>query len=237
MQPQPDARLNTETPGSAIDRLSILALRLYHMEEQACRGDATDGHVAKAKARLEILRQQHRDLPSLRRTVGRSLRRPQAAEGLPPVQDVQRPDDEPVSLCGETSGGVSERRKAELSYLSAVKNLREIERELRIRDRLRMTGGLCDKALSAFPLPLFPLPPSFLGQLDFLQFVLELAGNDHPRRLVDEANSSSGRLVLKWVGQADLILALGGRFERVVNDRFLVGPFQISLVAEDPLAV
>ena len=35
--PAPDARQNTETPGSAIDRLSILALRLYHMEEQADR--------------------------------------------------------------------------------------------------------------------------------------------------------------------------------------------------------
>ena len=62
VQPWQGARLNTETPGSVIDRLSILALRLYHMEEQACRSDATDDHVAKAKARLEILHQQHRDL-------------------------------------------------------------------------------------------------------------------------------------------------------------------------------
>jgi hypothetical protein len=62
VQPWQGARLNTETPGSVVDRLSILALRLYHMEEQACRGDADDGHVAKAKARLEILHQQHRDL-------------------------------------------------------------------------------------------------------------------------------------------------------------------------------
>ena len=57
-----EARLNTETPGSAIDRLSILSLRLYHMEEQARRSDASAAHVAKAKARLEILREQHRDL-------------------------------------------------------------------------------------------------------------------------------------------------------------------------------
>ena len=62
VQPRPDAPLNTETPGSVIDRLSILALRLYHMEEQACRSDATDSHVAKAKDRLEVLHQQHRDL-------------------------------------------------------------------------------------------------------------------------------------------------------------------------------
>ena len=62
VQPRPEARLNTETPGSAIDRLSILALRLYHMEEQARRTEADESHVAKAKARLEILRQQHGDL-------------------------------------------------------------------------------------------------------------------------------------------------------------------------------
>ena len=62
VEPWQGAGLNTETPGSAIDRLSILALRLYHMEEQACRSDATDAHVAKAKARLEILHEQHRDL-------------------------------------------------------------------------------------------------------------------------------------------------------------------------------
>ena len=62
VEPWQGARLNTETPGSAIDRLSILSLRLYHMEEQACRGDASDDHVAKAKARLEILHPQRRDL-------------------------------------------------------------------------------------------------------------------------------------------------------------------------------
>ena len=60
--PKPEARLNTETPGSVIDRLSILALRLYHMEEQACRSDASDAHVAKAKARLDILHEQRCDL-------------------------------------------------------------------------------------------------------------------------------------------------------------------------------
>jgi cell division protein FtsB len=62
VQPAAESPLNTETPGSVIDRLSILALRLYHMEEQACRVDATDSHVAKAKARLEILHEQHHDL-------------------------------------------------------------------------------------------------------------------------------------------------------------------------------
>ncbi|MGD0382056.1 MAG: DUF4254 domain-containing protein [Thermoguttaceae bacterium] len=59
---QPDAKLNTETPGSVIDRLSILSLRIYHMEEQAFRSDASEEHVARAKSRLEILYEQHRDL-------------------------------------------------------------------------------------------------------------------------------------------------------------------------------
>ena len=60
---QDNARLNTETPGSVIDRLSILALRLYHMEEQTRRTDADADHLAKAKARLAILVQ--RSLQSL----------------------------------------------------------------------------------------------------------------------------------------------------------------------------
>ena len=53
--PVAGARLNTETPGSAIDRLSIAALRIYHMEEQAARTSASLGHRAKARSRLEIL--------------------------------------------------------------------------------------------------------------------------------------------------------------------------------------
>jgi hypothetical protein len=56
------AKLNTETPGSVIDRLSILSLRIYHMEEQAFRTDATQEHIAKAKSRLEIIYEQHGDL-------------------------------------------------------------------------------------------------------------------------------------------------------------------------------
>ena len=60
--PQAVARQNTETPGSAIDRLSILALRRYHMQEQADRTDAGDEHRAKARQKLEILAEQHHDL-------------------------------------------------------------------------------------------------------------------------------------------------------------------------------
>ncbi len=60
--PLPGARLNTETPGSAIDRLSILALRIYHMHQQADREDAEPEHRQNVKAKLEILYQQHHDL-------------------------------------------------------------------------------------------------------------------------------------------------------------------------------
>lgn len=58
----PEARLNTETPGSVIDRLSILALRIYHMREQADRGDASAEHRQKAEERLATLYRQHADL-------------------------------------------------------------------------------------------------------------------------------------------------------------------------------
>ncbi|NLE38888.1 MAG: DUF4254 domain-containing protein [Pirellulaceae bacterium] len=60
--PQPSAPLNTETPGSVIDRLSILSLRIFHMREQADREDADEEHRQKAEARLEILHQQLGDL-------------------------------------------------------------------------------------------------------------------------------------------------------------------------------
>ena len=56
------ARLNTETPGSVIDRLSILALRIHHMREQADRGDARAEHRQKAEDKLTVLYRQHADL-------------------------------------------------------------------------------------------------------------------------------------------------------------------------------
>ena len=62
ISPPADAPLNTETPGSAIDRLSILALRLYHMREQTERTDATAEHAARAQQKLAIMHQQQRDL-------------------------------------------------------------------------------------------------------------------------------------------------------------------------------
>ena len=62
LMPWKSARLNTETPGSVIDKLSILSLRIFHMEEQVFRTDATEEHRAKVKAKLEILHEQHRDM-------------------------------------------------------------------------------------------------------------------------------------------------------------------------------
>lgn len=57
-----DARLNTETPGSAIDRLSIMALRIYHLEEQLQRSDTSPEHHASVMGKLARCRQQQADL-------------------------------------------------------------------------------------------------------------------------------------------------------------------------------
>jgi hypothetical protein len=57
-----DARLNTETPGSAIDRLSIMALRIYHLEEQLQRSDASPEHRSAVQGKLNRCRQQQTDL-------------------------------------------------------------------------------------------------------------------------------------------------------------------------------
>ncbi len=57
-----DTPLNTETPGSAIDRLSIMSLRIYHMHEQLDRDDADDEHKASVQAKLDRCYQQHTDL-------------------------------------------------------------------------------------------------------------------------------------------------------------------------------
>lgn len=58
----PDARLNTESPAWAVDRLSILALKIYHMREQAERTDATAEHREKCGAKLQVLLEQQKDL-------------------------------------------------------------------------------------------------------------------------------------------------------------------------------
>ena len=59
---QANARLNTESPAWAIDRLSILALKIYHMREQVERTDVDDEHRERCKAKLNILLEQQVDL-------------------------------------------------------------------------------------------------------------------------------------------------------------------------------
>ena len=62
VKPLADARLNTESPAWAVDRLSILALKIYHMQEQVNRQDAEPEHIAKCKAKLDVLLEQQKDL-------------------------------------------------------------------------------------------------------------------------------------------------------------------------------
>ena len=62
--PLPDATINTESPAWAIDRLSILALKIWHMREQAERTDADDAHRERCRAKLDVLLEQREDLTS-----------------------------------------------------------------------------------------------------------------------------------------------------------------------------
>lgn len=57
-----DATINTESPAWAIDRLSILALKIYHMKEQVERGDASAEHIATCQKKLDVLLEQRKDL-------------------------------------------------------------------------------------------------------------------------------------------------------------------------------
>ena len=57
-----DARINTESPAWAVDRLSILALKIYHMKEQVERPEASEEHKAKCQAKLNVLLEQQVDL-------------------------------------------------------------------------------------------------------------------------------------------------------------------------------
>lgn len=57
-----DATINTESPAWAIDRLSILALKIYHMQIEASRKDADEKHRNSAQQKLKILLAQQHDL-------------------------------------------------------------------------------------------------------------------------------------------------------------------------------
>lgn len=58
----PDAKTNTETPAWAIDRLSILALKIYHMEQEVLRADTDESHKASCQNKLDVLLSQRTDL-------------------------------------------------------------------------------------------------------------------------------------------------------------------------------
>lgn len=60
--PKSNATLNTESPAWVVDRLSILALKIYHMDEQVNREDASTALKTKSKARLDVLLEQKKDL-------------------------------------------------------------------------------------------------------------------------------------------------------------------------------
>ncbi len=62
VKPLPDATINTESPAWALDRLSILALKIWHMCEQTQRPDASPEHIANCQAKLDILLEQQNDL-------------------------------------------------------------------------------------------------------------------------------------------------------------------------------
>ena len=57
-----ETEMNSETPGSMIDRLSINALKIYHMDEEIQREEATAEHREKCVAKLSVLREQREDL-------------------------------------------------------------------------------------------------------------------------------------------------------------------------------
>ena len=62
VKPQPKATLNTESPAWAIDRLSILQLKIYHMKAEVERTDVDKAHKAKCQAKLNVLLEQNNDL-------------------------------------------------------------------------------------------------------------------------------------------------------------------------------
>lgn len=62
VQPKSDATINTESPAWGVDRLSILALKIYHMREEATREDATQEHRDSCQVKLDVLLEQRTDL-------------------------------------------------------------------------------------------------------------------------------------------------------------------------------
>jgi len=60
--PKESAKINSESPAWAIDRLSILALKIYHMNEEVERKDASESHITACQTKLKVLLEQREDL-------------------------------------------------------------------------------------------------------------------------------------------------------------------------------
>ncbi|OGI49357.1 MAG: hypothetical protein A3B81_05840 [Candidatus Muproteobacteria bacterium RIFCSPHIGHO2_02_FULL_65_16] len=62
VKPSADARQNSETAGSIVDRLSILSLKIYHMRQQTLRTDVDRTHIEACRRKLNVLMEQRADL-------------------------------------------------------------------------------------------------------------------------------------------------------------------------------
>ena len=138
------ARLNTETPGSVIDRLSIMSLRIYHFEEQLTRAGADAVHRANVSERLIRCRMQHADLSRMScGAVRRHLVRPKAAQSLSPDEDVQRSIVESVFVSFATPGrlGLVPRGVEIGSMPIPISQCRSPRRVLQVITPSRMSGA------------------------------------------------------------------------------------------------
>jgi len=62
VMPLPQAKQNSETPAWLLDRMSILVLKIWHMQEQTDRTDVSSEHVQRCKLKLDVLLEQRRDM-------------------------------------------------------------------------------------------------------------------------------------------------------------------------------
>jgi len=62
VSPKPGAKVNTESPAWALDRLSILILKIYHMKEESLRKDVSEQHRNTCNEKLQVLLEQQKDL-------------------------------------------------------------------------------------------------------------------------------------------------------------------------------
>jgi hypothetical protein len=113
----PDAPLHSETPGLMIDRLSILALKIFHTHEEAQRSSATEQPRKRNRGRLVLFEEARDDLRALWSSLRRHCRRKAPLQALSADEDVQRSRAESgclqpqvVSPCRDDSCGLGEAR-------------------------------------------------------------------------------------------------------------------------------